>query len=251
MAAFQLAMAGVKVLLLEAGRMIDVRTEYRTMEWPYASLRRHRLPPGERPIAVAEYSFLDRPYGTNPAFAKHKKVTSYAGNTFTRNWVVNEKEHPTTGTPYSWVRARVLGGKTNFWGRGALRYGPLQFNAASRDGFDVDWPISYDDVKPYYDKVDVLLGCSGTKEGLDAGAGRRLPAAVEAQLRRGGVQARDREDGAPLHSRPRRRHDRRRPEQQVPRALRRAAGGAGAAATSRRRSTRRPRSSIRRATAAT
>jgi len=166
MAAFQLAMAGVKVLLLEAGRMIDVRTEYRTMEWPYASNRRGRLPPGERPIAVAEYSFLDRPYGSNPAFKKHTKVLSYAGNQFTRNWVVDERQHPTTGTPYSWVRARILGGKTNFWGRGALRYGPLQFGAASRDGFDVDWPISYDDVKPYYDKVDVLLGCSGTNEGL-------------------------------------------------------------------------------------
>ena len=166
MAGFQLAMAGVKVLLLEAGRMIDVRTEYKTMEWPYASMRRHRLPPGERPIAVAEYSFLDRPYGSNPALAKHQKVMSYAANRFTRNWVVDERQNPTTGTPYSWVRARVLGGKTNFWGRGALRYGPLQFNAASRDGFDVDWPISYDDVKPYYDKVDTLLGCSGTTEGL-------------------------------------------------------------------------------------
>src|SRR5262250_245853 len=63
MTAFQLAAAGVKVLILEAGRMIDERTEYRTMEWPYASMRRRRLPPGERPIAVAEYSFLDRPYG--------------------------------------------------------------------------------------------------------------------------------------------------------------------------------------------
>ena len=167
MAAFQLAMAGVKVLLLEAGRMIDVRTEYKTMEWPYASMRRNRLPPGERPVDVAEYSFLDRPYGSNPAFEKHKKVVSYAANRFTRNWVVDERQHPTTGTPYAWVRADVLGGKTNFWGRGALRYGPLQFNAASRDGFDVDWPISYDDVKPYYDKVDVLLGCSGTNEGLD------------------------------------------------------------------------------------
>src|SRR5438552_15807186 len=52
MAGFQLAMAGVKVLLLEAGRMIDVRTEYKTMEWPYAPMRRHRPPPGERPIAV-------------------------------------------------------------------------------------------------------------------------------------------------------------------------------------------------------
>ena len=51
MAAFQLAMAGIKVLLLEAGRMIDGQKEYRTMEWPYQSMRRHRLPPDERPLA--------------------------------------------------------------------------------------------------------------------------------------------------------------------------------------------------------
>jgi choline dehydrogenase-like flavoprotein len=167
MAAFQLATAGIKVLMLEAGRMLDHKAEYRTMEWPYASPRRSRLPLDHRPIGVAEYNFLDRPYAGNPQLAKYAKVTSYAGNTFTRNWVVNEKEHPTTGTPYSWVRARVLGGKTNFWGRGALRYGPLQFDAARLDGYDVDWPIRYADVSPYYDKVDVLLGCSGTKEGLD------------------------------------------------------------------------------------
>ena len=154
-------------------------TEYRTMEWPYASLR--PVPPAARrarPSASPSTTSSTGPYANNPAFAKYKKLTSYAGNTFTRNWVVNEKEHPTTGTPYSWVRARVLGGKTNFWGRGALRYGPLQFKAASRDGYDVDWPITYEDVKPYYDKVDVLLGCSGTTEGLVAGAGRRLPAAA-------------------------------------------------------------------------
>jgi hypothetical protein len=108
MAAYQLATAGVKVLMLEAGRMLDARVEYRTMEWPYQSMRRHRLPPGERPIAVAEYNFLDRPYGTNPAFEKHKKVLSYSGNTFTRNWLPNERENPTTGTPYALVRARVL-----------------------------------------------------------------------------------------------------------------------------------------------
>ena len=167
MAAFQLATAGIKVLMLEAGRMLDTRKEYRTMEWPYQSLRRSRLPPEERAINVAEYNFLDRPYGANPQMAKYAKVTSYAANTFTRNWVVNEKEHPTTGTTYSWVRARVLGGKTNFWGRGALRYGPMQFDAARLDGYDVDWPIRYSEVGPYYDKVDVLLGCSGTKEGLD------------------------------------------------------------------------------------
>ena len=167
MAAFQLATAGIKVLVLEAGRMIDTQKEYRTMEWPYASARRQRLPPDERAIDVAEYNFLDRPYGSNPQFEKYRKLSSYAGNTFTRNWVVNEKEQPTTGTPYAGVRARILGGRTNFWGRGALRYGPLEFKAASRDGYDVDWPIAYEDVKPYYDKVDVLLGCSGTLENLE------------------------------------------------------------------------------------
>ena len=167
MASYQLAMAGLKVLALEAGRMVDHRKEYRTMEWPYSSPRRHRLPPDNRALAVAEYNFLDRPYGDNPVFAPYKKLASYAGNSFTRNWVVDEKEHPTTGTPYSWVRARVLGGKTNFWGRVAIRYGPLQFKAASLDGFDIDWPFGYEELKPYYDKVDVLLGVSGTREGLD------------------------------------------------------------------------------------
>jgi len=165
MAAFQLATSGVKVLLLEAGRLLDWRKEYRTMEWPYKSMRRHRLPPDTRAIHVAEYDF-ERPYGAAPGFGQPPKLVSYAGNTFTRNWVVNEREHPTTGTRYAWVRARVLGGKTNFWGRCALRYGPLQFKAASHDGYDVDWPISYDEVAPYYDKVDRLLGISGTKEGL-------------------------------------------------------------------------------------
>src|SRR6058998_2036576 len=63
MAAFQLATAGIKVLVLEAGRLLDHLREYRTMEWPYASPRRFRLPPDHRAIAVAEYSFLDRPYG--------------------------------------------------------------------------------------------------------------------------------------------------------------------------------------------
>src|SRR5260221_9603219 len=114
MAAFQLATAGIKVLMLEAGRMLDHKAEYRTMEWPYASPRRGRLPLDHRPIAAAEYSFLDRPHAANPQMAKYAKVTSYAGNTFTPNWGGNEKEHPPTGTPYSWVRARVLGGKTNF-----------------------------------------------------------------------------------------------------------------------------------------
>ena len=166
MAAFQLATAGIKVLMLEAGRLIDPSREYRTMEWPYASPRRGRLPVGEHALNVAEYNMIDRPYGTAGPFEKYRKLLSYSGNTFTRSWLVNEKENPTTGTRYAWVRARALGGKTNLWGRVALRLSDYDFKAASRDGFGDDWPISYADISPYYDKVDTLLGISGTKENL-------------------------------------------------------------------------------------
>jgi len=166
MAAFQLATAGIKVLLLEAGRLINPAGEYRTMEWPYASMRRGRLPADEYALGAAEYNMLDRPYGTAGRFEKYRKLLSYSGNTFTHNWMVDEKQNPTTGTRYAWVRARVLGGKTNLWGRVALRMSDYDFKAASRDGFGEDWPLAYADISPYYDKVDTLLGISGTRENL-------------------------------------------------------------------------------------
>ena len=166
MAAFQLATAGVKVLLLEAGRNLDPLTEYKTMEWPYKDMRRHRLPVGEFALSAAEYRTLDRPYGLTPEMQKYKKVMSYSGNRFTKDWMVDEKENPITGTPYAWVRARVLGGKTNMWGRVSLRFSDLDLKAKSHDGFGEDWPIGYADIAPYYDKVDTLLGISGTKENI-------------------------------------------------------------------------------------
>ena len=166
MAGYQLATAGVKVLMLEAGRLLDHTAEYRTMEWPYATPQRGRLPADEFALSAAEYRMVDRPYAAQPAFGNVRKVMSYSGNTFTRDWVVNEKEHPLTGTPYAFVRARVLGGRTNFWGRVALRYSDLDLKAASRDGFGIDWPIGYADIAPYYDRVDTLLGISGSREGI-------------------------------------------------------------------------------------
>lgn len=168
MAAFQLAMAGVKVLLLEAGKMLDAdpTKAYRTMEWPYRDARRHRLPVDEFALGSAEYRTLDRPYGLTPEMQKYKKVMAYSANHFTREWIADEKENPITGTPYAWVRARVLGGKTNLWGGVSLRFSDLDLKAKSHDGFGEDWPIGYADIAPYYDKVDTLLGISGTRENI-------------------------------------------------------------------------------------
>ena len=69
-------------------------------------------------------------------------------------------------TRFDWFRGRMLGGRTNHWGRISLRFGPDDFRRRSLDGLGDDWPISYDDVKPYYDKVDTLIGVFGSKEGL-------------------------------------------------------------------------------------
>jgi choline dehydrogenase-like flavoprotein len=166
MAGFQLASAGLNVLMLEAGRALDPFKEFKTMEWPYATPERGRLPGGEHSLTAAEYRMVDRPYGTAKQFDKYKTVFSYSGNPYSKHSVVNEREHPYTGTPYAWVRARVLGGKTNIWGRVSLRLSDYDFKAKSRDGFGEDWPIGYADVAPYYDKVDRLLGISGTVENL-------------------------------------------------------------------------------------
>jgi choline dehydrogenase-like flavoprotein len=64
------------------------------------------------------------------------------------------------------VRARAVGGRTLVWGRVALRLSDFDFKAASHDGHGDDWPISYVDLKPYYDNVDRLIGVMGAKEGL-------------------------------------------------------------------------------------
>src|SRR5881396_1865148 len=60
----------------------------------------------------------------------------------------------------------MLGGRTNHWGRIALRNGPYDFKPRRRDGLGFDWPISYEDVAPYYDKVERLIGVFGSNEGL-------------------------------------------------------------------------------------
>ena len=39
--------------------------------------------------------------------------------------------------------------------------------ARSRDGLGFDWPIGYNDLEPYYTKVEMLIGVFGTNEGME------------------------------------------------------------------------------------
>ena len=92
-------------------------------------------------------------------------VQGWGGSDYSKNIVVDERDHPYTGTNYAWVRARCLAA-ANIWGRLALRLSDLDFKAKTHDGYGEDWPISYADIAPYYDKVDLYLGISGVKENL-------------------------------------------------------------------------------------
>src|SRR5439155_15215573 len=165
MAAHVLTSHGLQVLLLEAGKKLPIEQELRSMEWPYDNAHRGDLPPESHSLTFNEYTIRNPPYGAGSEKAKH--LHSYVGSSdYVKNIVVDEREHPFTGTNYAWVRARCLGGKTNIWGRLALRLSDYDFKAKSRDGYGEDWPISYKDVESYYDRVDRYLGIAGVSENL-------------------------------------------------------------------------------------
>ena len=76
------------------------------------------------------------------------------------------------GSRFMWFRGRMLGGRTNHWGRISLRFGPDDFRRGSMDGLGDDWPIDYIDVAPYYDRVDRLIGIFGSShDTIEAGNG--------------------------------------------------------------------------------
>jgi choline dehydrogenase-like flavoprotein len=140
MAAYQLTQAGARVVVLEAGDWWDNTKDSAMLRWPYQSPRRGA-------------STAERPFGEFDACIGGWDV---AGEPFTK----------APGTNFSWWRARMLGGRTNHWGRISLRFGPDDFRRKSLDGLGDDWPIGYDDLKDYYDRIDRLIGIFGTVENL-------------------------------------------------------------------------------------
>jgi choline dehydrogenase-like flavoprotein len=143
--AYTLSMEGVKVLMLEAGRNYVPEQETPMFQTPdQAPLRGASTP---------------------------EKAFGFYDATIDGGWTVpGEPYVQSTDDPhgrFAWWRSRMLGGRTNHWGRISLRNGPYDFKPYSRDGLGFDWPISYEDVAPYYDKVERLIGVYGTSEGLE------------------------------------------------------------------------------------
>ena len=143
--AYTLTLAGIKCCMLEAGRSYDPGTETPMFN------RADQAPLGGASTPDKELGFWDA--------------------TVDGGWEMPDEpytqESQDKNEQFTWWRARMMGGRTNHWGRISLRNGPYDFKPYSYDGLGFDWPIDYEDVAPYYDKVEMLIGVHGTNEGME------------------------------------------------------------------------------------
>ena len=139
MAAWNLTNQGARVLMLDAGTHFH-RKDFWTHVTPYEW--RERIQRGEQPPPF-RLSSQEQPYLTPP------------------------------GKPFDLWRVWGVGGKTNVWGRVSLRFSDLDFKGAERDGWEIPWPISYNDIASYYDRVDQLIGVCGGDDNSDSLPGSR------------------------------------------------------------------------------
>src|SRR2546423_4047678 len=147
MAAKVLTEGGLSVVLLEAGPALNPDVDYKEHVWSYelphrgAGIGGNALSPGN---------------GVEGEFLAPNGAWSIEGEPYT----------VAPDSKFRWFRSRIVGGRTNHWGRIALRFAPVDFRSKTRDGLGEDWPISYEDLAPYYDKVESYIGVFGTKENI-------------------------------------------------------------------------------------
>ena len=164
-AAHVLSLAGAKVCMLEAGGWYDGAKQSDMFKWPYNAPHR--------------------------AAGTKEKPFGYFDATLVGGWhVPGEPYTNAAGTDWMWWRARMLGGRTNHYGRISLRMGPYDFKPYSRDGKGFDWPITYDELAPYYDKAEELIGVFGSRGGPREHTRRQVSSrARAARLRAAGETA--------------------------------------------------------------
>ncbi len=143
-AAKVLTAGGLNVVMLEAGPVLHPEKDFKEHVWPY-QLPHRGADVGGRAL-----------HGLNSEFM--------APNGF---WEIDGEPYTTApGSKFRWFRSRIEGGRTNHWGRIALRIAPQDFKARSKDGMGDDWPITYEELAPYYDKVESFVGVFGSKENI-------------------------------------------------------------------------------------
>jgi choline dehydrogenase-like flavoprotein len=158
-AAKELTEKGLKTLVLDRGRMV-----------------RH----GEYPTATKDP--WDLPYGNRitQETRRRKPVQSRTGYPTPANehWFVDDLDHPyIEENPFDWLRGYHVGGRSLMWARQSYRLSPMDFEANAKEGVGIPWPVSYQEIAPWYDKAETFAGISGSREGLaQLPDGKFLPA---------------------------------------------------------------------------
>jgi choline dehydrogenase-like flavoprotein len=139
---------GVSVALLEAGPMLNPAKDFKEHMWPYQVPHRGIGPGGEGYFGKKRW-----PFGY---------FTTTSGG-----WELEGEPYTVApGNKFQWFRSRIVGGRTNHYGRISLRFADYDFFPYTRDGLGTDWPITYAELAPYYDKAERFIGVFGTKEGI-------------------------------------------------------------------------------------
>ncbi len=148
---------GIKVTLLEAGPMLNPARDYKEHKTPADYAHRGAGEHAESYFGRKDFGFFGAPNGY---------------------WEMDDEPYTTApGTRFRWFRSRIVGGRTNHYGRISLRFADYDFKPYSTDGLGTDWPLTYDDIAPYYDKAERFIGICGTREGIrSAPDGQFLPA---------------------------------------------------------------------------
>lgn len=149
-AAKELCENGLKTLVLERGRMVKHIEDYPTMNkdpWDFENRGEVSSEKANRQIKQARSGYV------------HKAATNH--------WFVDDIDHPYDEVKrFDWIRGYHVGGRSIMWGRQALRFSDLDFEANKKDGYGVDWPIRYNDLAPWYSKCEEFIGVSAEKMNL-------------------------------------------------------------------------------------
>jgi choline dehydrogenase-like flavoprotein len=162
-AAKELTEKGMRVIVLEAGRKLDPMKDFTEHAWPYDLKYRGTV-------------------SSSTLYRERQRTQSkcYACDEYGHHFFVDDIDNPyttPTGKPFDWIRGRQVGGRTIMWGRQSYRLSDYELKAASRDGYGEDWPISYSELAPYYDRVEEFIGVSGSLENMpQLPDGKFLPA---------------------------------------------------------------------------
>ncbi len=150
----ELCERGLKVLVLERGPEIKPERDYVDQLSPWQEKNLDRISQEE----IKERYFKQYP------------GVSYAVKESNKHFWVRDDEHPyetVEGTQYDWLRGYHTGGRSITWSRQSYRMGPQDFTANKNEGVAIDWPVRYDEIKPWYDYVEEFAGIAGNRDGLE------------------------------------------------------------------------------------